>query len=271
LVYSSEQREFLTTFEPEITISVKLGRPSGIEFGDPIFRTKRWTYYSKQNYSVIRIVSPEKTSRNSHYTIVLETESRVGSLFLEDITTTSSREVISIIMPPHDFEAVLAVQLLGMKRGVMFHACGLRTMAGTGLLFSGVSGAGKSTTVNLWLDAGKADLIGDECITVRKRDGRFWLINTAWHGSGQVTGPSEIPLDRLFILHHADTNHARLLKPSEAISLLFSRAFLPFWDRAGMEFTLEFLDELCSSIPCYNYGFTLDPSAVEYVECLISS
>ena len=31
-----------------------------------------------------------------------------------------------------------------------------------------------------------------------------------------------------------------------------------------MTFTLQFLDELCQAVPCYELGFVPDQSAVEY-------
>lgn len=153
----------------------------------------------------------------------------------------------------------------------MLHASALKVSDNQGLLFSGTSGDGKSTTVKLWQKSGKGILLGDERIAVRKIDGKFWLFSTPWHGSGQPVGADSALLDQLFILQHGSENHARRLKPAEAVSLLLARAYLPFWDRDGMEFSLAFLEDLCSSFPCYEFAFVPDQSAVEYIECLLST
>ena len=270
MVFAEGYEKFVISALPEVSITVKIGKPDVFIFENPGFETDNWGYYLGADYSAIRMLTPGRPPRRSHYTIVLNAEGNKGDLYFEDIPG-NSKEVLSITVPPFALDEVLAVQLLGMKRGLMLHSCGLITNNNQGLLFAGTSGDGKSTTAKLWQSLGKAVLLGDERVAVRKRDGKFWLISTAWHGSGQMVGPGTFPLHNLFIVHHARENNARLLEPSEAVTLLLARAYLPFWDPAGMEFSLEILEDLCNTIPCYSLGFTLDQSAVEYVKCLLAS
>ena len=267
---TSKYEEFLSQDLPEVAITVKVGKPVGLIFENLVFKTDNWEYFRETDYSAIRMLTPGRPTRRSHYTIVLNAKGDKGDLYFEDIPW-NSKEVLSITVPPFALDEVLAVQLLGMKRGVMLHSCALITNNKQGLLFAGTSGDGKSTTAKLWQSSGKAVLLGDERVAVRKRDGKFWLISTAWHGSGQVVGPGCVPLHHLFIIHHAKENHAKRLEPSEAVKLLLARAYLPFWDRTGMEFSMEILEDLSNTIPCYSLGFTLDQRAVEYVECLLAS
>ena len=58
------------------------------------------------------------------------------------------------------------------------------------------------------------------------------------------------------------------LRPAEAAQSLLTRSFLPFWDASGMAFTLAFLDELVQTVPCYDFGFVPDRSAVDFARCL---
>jgi len=270
MVFAEGYEKFVISALPEVSITVKIGKPDVFIFENPGFETDNWGYYLGADYSAIRMLTPGRPPRRSHYTIVLNAEGNKGDLYFEDIPG-NSKEVLSITVPPFALDEVLAVQLLGMKRGVMLHSCALITNNKQGLLFAGTSGDGKSTTAKLWQSSGKAVLLGDERVAVRKRDGKFWLISTAWHGSGQVVGPGCVPLHHLFIIHHAKENHAKRLEPSEAVKLLLARAYLPFWDRTGMEFSMEILEDLSNTIPCYSLGFTLDQRAVEYVECLLAS
>jgi hypothetical protein len=269
LTCSSVHQPFLNAETPEINITVILGGPKGLQPGVPAFSTNSWAYHSLPNIKVVRFNNPDLPPICNQYTLVLHEEGGNGKLFAGGEmggTPTASLEI-----PPLGLDQVIAVQLLSMRRGVMFHACGMKTDASKGLLLCGFSGSGKSTTARLWQESAQATVLSDERIAVRKKEGRFWLNSTAWRGSGLVTKPASEPLDQLFIISHSETNQARLLKPAEAVSRLLAHAFLPYWDRDGMAFTLEFLEDLCRSIPCYELGFTPNQQAVDYVQCLISS
>jgi hypothetical protein len=270
LICASEHQLFKNNNVPEITINVKTGKPQTFSAKNRTFKTKNCIFYQEKDYFAMRILSPGRPSHRSRLSLILSLDNSTIDLFFEDILIPKSDQ-ISLIVPPFSLDELMAIQLLGSKRGVMFHSCGIKTIQNNGLLFTGISGSGKSSTARLWQELGRGVLLGDERVAVRKRGKQFWLISTAWHGKGQLIGPGEIPLDHLFVLHHALVNQATRLKPSDAVSELMTRSFLPFWDRAGMEFTLEFLDDLCSTVPCYDLGFTPDKSAVDFVECLISS
>jgi hypothetical protein len=111
-------------------------------------------------------------------------------------------------------------------------------------------------------------LLSDDRIVVRRREGRFWAYGTPWCGDVQVASPAAFPLERIFVIRHAPANGAARLRPAEAAQSLLARSFLPFWDAPGMAFTLAFLDELVQAVPCYDYGFVPDRSAVDFVRCM---
>jgi hypothetical protein len=164
----------------------------------------------------------------------------------------------------------LTIQLLASRRGILFHACGIQFQPQTGLLFSGISGSGKSTTAKIWKAAG-ATLLCDERVAVRKIAGQFTLYGTPWHGVDQSSNPAAVPLRCLFVIKHGESNHARRLRPAEAVSMMMARTYLPFWDAQGMQYSLEFLDELCQEVPVYELGFLPNASVVDYVKCLIGA
>jgi len=76
-----------------------------------------------------------------------------------------------------------------------------------------------------------------------------------------------VPLERVFIIQHADENRAVPLIPLDATSRLLVRSFPTFWDQKGMTFTLEFLSQLSQAVPCYELGFVPDESVVDFVRC----
>jgi hypothetical protein len=162
---------------------------------------------------------------------------------------------------------LLMTSLLGTGYGIMLHSCGVID-GEDGFVFAGISTAGKSTTARLWSSQPGTRVINDDHTILRKVDGQFRLYGTPWHGEGGFALAEDAPLKKILILRHAPKNQAVRLSPARAAAALLVRTFAPLWSAAGMNFTLQFLDELCQSVPCYELGFVPDSSAVEFVRCL---
>ncbi len=231
--------------------------------GAPRFETGNWALYEVGEKVVLQRRIPGRQGKPELHTAVLNPDGLSGDLYAGEGTTGTAFEV-----PPFSFDEILTAHFLARRRGLLFHACGIRQELRSGLMFAGVSGAGKSTTASIWQKAEGAALLSDERVAVRKQDGRYWLHSTPWHGAEHVSTPGVTPLGQIFILQHAPRNQVRRLAPAEAVALLLVRAYLPFWDAEGMAFTLEFLDDLCQSLPVYELGFVPDAGVVEFVRGL---
>jgi hypothetical protein len=59
-------------------------------------------------------------------------------------------------------------------------------------------------------------------------------------------------------LRHGKKNSTQAKSGAEAVSMLLSRSFPPFWDKEGMAFTIEHCQRMVSKIPCYELTFTPD-------------
>ena len=94
------------------------------------------------------------------------------------------------------------------------------------------------------------------------------MYGTPWHGDYTGVSPEGVPLEKVFLLRHGDDNQARRVVGAEAASMLLARCFPPFWDAAGMGFTVDFIAQLAEVVPCYELGFVPDERAVEYVRCV---
>ncbi len=163
---------------------------------------------------------------------------------------------------------VLMVCLLAKGRGLMVHASGVDD-AGRGLLFCGNSTHGKTTMARLWADS--ARVLNDDRVVLRRRGDRVFMFGTPWHGDLSAVSPCGVPLDRLHFLKQAPANDLRPVSGIEAASMLLARSFPPFWDPAGMEYTLDLAVGITRDVPCAELGFVPDPSAVEFVRCARSS
>ena len=107
----------------------------------------------------------------------------------------------------YPLDELLMIHRLACGEGVEMHAVGIVDEAGLGHLFLGHSGAGKSTTARLWKSESNAQILSDDRIILRVRDGRIWMYGTPWHGDAGIASPESAPLSRLYLLEHS--NHTR--------------------------------------------------------------
>lgn len=159
---------------------------------------------------------------------------------------------------------VLMINLLGQDRGVLLHACAVKDNVHS-YLFSGMSGAGKSTTARLWETQPGVILLSDDRVILRKTSDGYHIYGTPWHGDARAAAQISAPLDKIFVLRHASHNYTQALKPVDLAAHLLVRSFPTFWDPAGMAFTLKLLDELSRAIPGFELGFLPDERVIDFV------
>jgi hypothetical protein len=145
------------------------------------------------------------------------------------------------------------------------HACGL-FVGSRVALFAGQSGAGKSTTARLWRrHLPKTAILSDDRIVLRQKNGRLFAHGTPWHGDGGFSRNESGPLGAVFFLKHAPRTLARPLAPAAAAAQLMARSFPPPWDAFGVGRALELCAQAASSVPCFEFSFRPDRSAIEAV------
>jgi hypothetical protein len=180
-----------------------------------------------------------------------------------------NREAIPVERPvfplEYPLDELVMMHRLALGEGVEVHALGLADQDGSGYLFLGHSGAGKSTTARLWMAEPGVQLLSDDRIILRKHDGKFWMYGTPWHGDAGVASPGRAPLSAIFLLEQAPANELGTISQPTAAAELFARAFVPHYLESGIQFTLGFLDQLTRSVPCSILRFTPTLSAVEAV------
>jgi hypothetical protein len=165
----------------------------------------------------------------------------------------------------YPIDELIMTHRLARGEGAEVHALGVVDRDGRGYLFLGHSGAGKSTTARIWKGEAGVELLSDDRIILRKRDGEFWMYGTPWHGDAGVASPGSARVTSIFVLEQAPENKIVCLKPSQAVAELFARSFTPQYLSEGLQFTLEFLEELAVRIPCSMFRFLPNASAVEAV------
>jgi len=171
---------------------------------------------------------------------------------------------------PHPLEFPLDELLfqhrLAQEGAVELHACGL-VVRGRAVLFSGRSGAGKTTTARLWRSHRPGTpVLSDDRVVLRRRGSRFQAFGTPWHGAGGFATVAEAPLSGIFFIRHARRDRAQRLAVPEAAARLFARSFPPAWEAATVARVLETCAEIASTVPCWDFGFRPAPPAIQAVE-----
>lgn len=251
---------FLSNCEPDVRLTVKMGLPNLSDTATLIFHTDgNWSLYRENGDYFIPVCFPP--GADPWLIAKMDSDFCNGEIFV-----TGNRTI-----PPHFFpleyplDELLMINLLARGKGVLLHACAIKD-GDKGILFAGTSGAGKSTTANLWQDIPGVTLLSDDRVILRRYDNRFWIYGTPWHGDARAASPEAVELDRIFILNQASLNNVIPLRPLDAASRLLVRAFPTFWDTDGMQFTMNFLSDLVQTAPCFQLDFLPDPSAVEYIQ-----
>ena len=165
----------------------------------------------------------------------------------------------------YPLDELLLTNWLALGRGVEIHACAVRDRDGSGYLFAGHSGAGKTTMATLWQHAAGATILSDDRVILREADGRIWMHGTPWHGDEPLASPTCTPLTRGFFLGHAAHNRVTAVPPTQAVAALFARAFPPFYSLQGLAFTLSFLEGVSRLAPFADLGFVPAAGTIDFV------
>lgn len=132
---------------------------------------------------------------------------------------------------------------------------------GRAVLFSGASGAGKSTQAALWeKHLGARILNGDRCVIRRTADG-FVGGGSPWAGTSGIYCPDCAPIAGVFLVHQSSQNHVRRLGIS-AFGPLFGQTVVNSWDQAFMERITGLYQEFLSRVPVYALYCRADGDAV---------
>jgi len=224
-----------------------------------------WELYRIETGWIINIPSASAQKSSIGVRVLFDKDFREGDLYFNRFATDAPEiqgSMIAFVIK------LVMIHLLNHGRGVLLHACGL-SHNGQGILFVGVSGAGKTTTANLWRKQSGVTLLSDDRVVVRKReDGRFWIYGTPWYGDAKAASPEAVPLERVFILRHGNENCVLKIPSVVAVEQLFRCASPAFWNPTGVDFTLRFLESMVQELPTFRYDFLPDPSAVEYIQRL---
>jgi hypothetical protein len=252
--------EFTPGIRAEIRVWVNLDDFPEIRREEKIFDSKNtWSLYRSQKKYFLYDCSLELDSLPNKL-MILEPDFKSGEIFIRDGGSSQNLFPDPLGYP---LNQILMIMLLSSQGGILLHACGIDDSS-SGYLFLGNSGHGKSTMARIWFE-NKSTVLNDDRIIVEEKDGALWMYGTPWHGDFGELCLKGVPISKIFFLRKGEKTSAVARKGSEAISMLLARAFLPFWDKKGMNDTLHLCHLLISNIPCYELTFVPNRDIIEFV------
>jgi hypothetical protein len=248
--------------EPDVRLSVARGASCEAPSGETLFDAGTvWQLYRHGRGYLFRFRAPG-LGPEPYKTASFDPEFTTGDICLRQACFPGGQPVYPLEYP---LDELLMVNLLARGRGVELHGCGIADSDGRGYLFLGQSGAGKSTTARLWTRRAGPHVLSDDRIILRMLNGRVWMYGTPWHGEAEMASAQRTPVDRIFFLARGAKNELRPLAEADAVMRLIACSFVPFHRRSALDFTLSFLQQVTSSVPCAEFRFVPDERAVDAI------
>jgi len=128
-------------------------------------------------------------------------------------------------------------------------------------IFTGFSGAGKSTISQIWSSAGN-QIINDDRIIIRKFNTGYYVYNTPMYYKDR---PKKAPLNSIFLISHWPENRLKKLSGAMAISKVMAFSIQNNYDKQFIQSRLQFFGDLCSAVSVFELGFVPDQSVVNFI------
>jgi hypothetical protein len=215
--------------------------------------TEFWSIWKHYSSLFIRTTLPLSSKQKSAVLKFSLTE-REWDLWIE----TEKYEIDPFEYP---LDGLILYYLSVINNDIMIHASGVN-YEGRGLLFSGVSGKGKTTMARLW-DNNGATVIHDDRLIIRKSGTGYLMYNTPVYNNDQ---PLSSSLERIFIIEHGRENKMIPLREASAISQVMANCIQHSWGQAIISNLLESVSELCRLLPTTRLFFKPERSIIDYIQ-----
>lgn len=138
-------------------------------------------------------------------------------------------------------------------------------------LFSGHSGAGKSTHTNLWKELYGVPLLNGDLNLLSMENGQPVIHGLPWCGTSGIADTGTYPLGGILLVKKAPVNRAAPLSADRAQLLVTQRLISPGWTEALMQKNLSLIEELFPHILICRLYCTREPDAAETAKEVIDN
>ncbi|MDP8230006.1 MAG: radical SAM protein [Candidatus Gorgyraea atricola] len=225
---------------------------NGRNFGEEVYCRSPWAIY-KNNGSWIYsgVIYPDGNRKSPHCVATFNSGHTRARIYNDKKEMFLRGNLHSLTMFPTD--QILFARILADREGCYLHSCGVN-FEGKGLLFAGHSEAGKSTMATML--KGKAEILCDDRMIVRRKAGKFRIYGTWSHGDIPDISSNSAALKAIFFLEKSLENKIlRIEDKKEIVRKLLSCLIRPFVTVDWWEKTLLVIDNLAARVPVYVLRF----------------
>jgi MoaA/NifB/PqqE/SkfB family radical SAM enzyme len=221
------------------------------ELGREVYRRPPWAIYRKDGSWIYLGIHPDPQDLRITRILVFDDGHKHGRIYHPSSEFFLRGRMDSLLLLPSD--QILLARVLPGFGGVFLHAAGVR-LGGRGMLFAGPSEAGKSTLVKML--RGRADILCDDRMIVRRSPGGFRIHGTWSHGEVPEVSPDSAPLETLFLLRQSRDNRLERIEDGRvAVRELLPRIIRPLVTADWWGDVLSLAEEIVRSVPIYRLHF----------------
>ena len=167
-----------------------------------------------------------------------------------------------------DFFYITLEKILLEENALILHAACVDTPYG-GLLFSGVSGAGKSTQADLWCKYGQGRLINGDRPIIKKSSDGWNAYGSPYAGSSGCHLAENCKIRAIVLPKKSNICGLRKIEGAEKFRKVFANLTLNMWDSEFVAKAGYLTQELISEIPVYELSCTMEEEAVLTLKTLL--
>ena len=142
---------------------------------------------------------------------------------------------------------------------------------GSAILFTALSGTGKSTQAELWRKYRNAEIINGDRSVVRKGEYGFEAVGVPFSGSSGISKSRRLPLRAIVYLDQASESTIVRVSSLKAFRLIWEGCTLHTWNAEDVARCSQTVMDAVTQIPVYYLACTPDESAVIALEQVLES
>lgn len=153
---------------------------------------------------------------------------------------------------------VISNTLLKSYNGFLFHSSAI-AYKGNGVLFSAVSGTGKSTHAKFWKQNFGDDVqyVNDDKPFVREIDGKFFVFGNPWNGKERLSNNVKIPLKAICFIERGEKTEILPISVPSAVVSFYNQSFSITEEDMQDKF-LSLIDRMLKSVKIVKLILPLD-------------
>ena len=169
----------------------------------------------------------------------------------------------------YPLDQILLMNYFSRNQISIIHSAGLLIGDET-FLFPGISGSGKSTLIRQFMKKGNLNILSDERIIVRKKEGFFRGYGTPWPGDAGAALNESGLLGGIFFINHAKSNEVKDITSRKAFERLIPVVSIPWYNRDVIPNMLDFIEDIVKTVPVFELQFRPDTEVVSFLEDFVT-